>query len=94
MKRTKQERIAIKDLICNWTTIRLLASSACTQAYLNGIDVPGIFFFSTLLAKLVGSVGAVAGGLAVGKEGPFVHAGAHDHIPYQNLIIPHPKKKI
>lgn len=27
------------------------------------------------MAKLVGSVGAVAGGLAVGKEGPFVHAG-------------------
>jgi len=46
------------------------------QAYLNGIDVPGVFFFSTLVAKLVGSVGAVAGGLAIGKEGPFVHAGA------------------
>jgi chloride channel 7 len=30
----------------------------------------------TLLVKLAGSVGAVAGGLAVGKEGPFVHAGA------------------
>lgn len=47
-----------------------------TQAYLNGIDVPSIFFFKTLVVKLTGSVGAVAGGLAVGKEGPFVHAGA------------------
>lgn len=28
------------------------------------------------MVKLLGSVGAVAGGLAVGKEGPFVHAGA------------------
>mmetsp|Transcript_13825 Transcript_13825/g.37368 ORF Transcript_13825/g.37368 Transcript_13825/m.37368 type:complete len:858 (-) Transcript_13825:79-2652(-) len=46
------------------------------KAYLNGIDMPGIFFFSTLFAKLAGSVGAVAGGLAIGKEGPFVHAGA------------------
>lgn len=46
------------------------------QAYLNGIDVPGIFLLRTLLVKLAGSVGAVAGGLAVGKEGPFVHAGA------------------
>lgn len=45
------------------------------QAYLNGIDVPSIFFFKTLVVKLTGSVGAVAGGLAVGKEGPFVHAG-------------------
>lgn len=48
---------------------------ACLQAYLNGIDVPSIFFFKTLVVKLSGSVGAVAGGLAVGKEGPFVHAG-------------------
>lgn len=46
------------------------------QAYLNGVDVPRIFFLETLLAKLAGSVGAVAGGLAIGKEGPFVHAGA------------------
>jgi len=38
--------------------------------------VPSIFFFKTLCVKLSGSVGAVAGGLAVGKEGPFVHAGA------------------
>ncbi len=53
-----------------------LALTRATQAYLNGIDVPGIFFFSTLVAKLAGSVGAVAGGLAIGKEGPFVHAGA------------------
>ena len=50
---------------------------ACiSQAYLNGIDVPGIFLVNTLIAKMLGSVGAVAGGLAVGKEGPFVHAGA------------------
>lgn len=46
------------------------------KAYLNGINVPGIFLWQTLLVKLLGSVGAVAGGLAVGKEGPFVHAGA------------------
>lgn len=26
--------------------------------------------------RVLGSIGAVAGGLAVGKEGPFVHAGA------------------
>jgi chloride channel 7 len=48
----------------------------CPQAYLNGIDVPGIFLVSTLVAKMLGSIGAVAAGLAVGKEGPFVHAGA------------------
>jgi hypothetical protein len=47
-----------------------------TQAYLNGIDIPGIFLFKTLVGKILGSIGAVAGGLAIGKEGPFVHAGA------------------
>ncbi len=52
------------------------APCACLQAYLNGIDVPGIFLFKTLVGKIVGSIGAVAGGLAIGKEGPFVHAGA------------------
>ncbi|KAJ9530837.1 hypothetical protein QJQ45_028717 [Haematococcus lacustris] len=46
------------------------------KAYLNGIDIPGIFYLNTLVAKLVGTIGAVAGGLAVGKEGPLVHAGA------------------
>ncbi len=46
------------------------------QAYLNGVDVPYIFHFNTLVAKVLGAVGSVAGGLAIGKEGPFVHAGA------------------
>ncbi|KAG1653076.1 hypothetical protein FOA52_007509 [Chlamydomonas sp. UWO 241] len=46
------------------------------KAFLNGVDVPGIFFLNTLVAKIAGAIGSVAGGLAVGKEGPFVHAGA------------------
>ncbi len=46
------------------------------QAYLNGVDVPHIFHFNTLVAKVLGAIGSVAGGLAIGKEGPFVHAGA------------------
>ena len=46
------------------------------KAFLNGVDVPAIFHLRTLIAKLVGAVGSVAGGLAIGKEGPFVHAGA------------------
>ncbi len=46
------------------------------QAYLNGINVPGLFMVKTLVVKIIGSMGAVAGGLAIGKEGPFVHAGA------------------
>jgi chloride channel 7 len=46
------------------------------KAYLNGVDVPGMCLARTLAAKVAGSAGAVAGGLAVGKEGPFVHIGA------------------
>lgn len=46
------------------------------KSYLNGINVPGILSFKTLVAKVLGSIGSVAGGLAVGKEGPFVHTGA------------------
>jgi chloride channel 7 len=45
-------------------------------AYLNGVDVPAVFLFRTLIAKILGSLGSVGGGLAVGKEGPFVHIGA------------------
>jgi len=46
------------------------------KAYLNGVDVPGMCLARTLAAKVAGSAGVVAGGLAVGKEGPFVHIGA------------------
>eukprot|EP00803_Ostreobium_quekettii_P009051 evm.model.scf_1646.2 EVM.evm.TU.scf_1646.2 scf_1646:9021-11405(-) len=46
------------------------------KAFLNGVEVPEVLEPHTLVAKVVGSVGAVAGSLAVGKEGPFVHTGA------------------
>jgi chloride channel 7 len=45
-------------------------------AYLNGLDVLAVFLFRTLVAKVLGSLGSVGGGLAIGKEGPFVHIGA------------------
>lgn len=46
------------------------------KAYLNGVDAPNILAPKTLLVKVVGSIGAVAGGLEVGKEGPLVHTGS------------------
>ena len=49
---------------------------ADVKIYLNGIDAPGTLLMRTLVAKAIGSVCSVAGGLAVGKEGPFVHIGA------------------
>lgn len=46
------------------------------KAYLNGVDAPNILSPRTLVVKVLGSVGTVAGGLIVGKEGPLVHIGS------------------
>ncbi|CAI5459385.1 unnamed protein product [Closterium sp. Yama58-4] len=46
------------------------------RAYLNGVDMPHVLSPLTLLVKILGSMGAEAGGLALGKEGPLVHIGA------------------
>eukprot|EP00912_Choanoflagellata_sp_UC4_P001336 UC4_evm1s823 len=46
------------------------------KCYLNGIKMPHIVRIKTLLAKGVGVMCSVAGGLSVGKEGPMIHSGA------------------
>ncbi|KAF5736850.1 chloride channel protein CLC-d [Tripterygium wilfordii] len=46
------------------------------KGYLNGVDIHGILLFRTLIGKILGSIGSVGGGLALGKEGPLVHTGA------------------
>lgn len=67
---------------CAATVTALYAPAAAgsgigdVKAYLNGVDVPGLLQARTLAAKVVGSAASVAAGLAVGKEGPFVHIGA------------------
>ncbi|XP_031107532.1 chloride channel protein CLC-b-like isoform X2 [Ipomoea triloba] len=45
------------------------------KAYLNGIDTPNMFGATTLIVKIIGSIGAVSAGLDLGKEGPLVHIG-------------------
>ncbi len=42
------------------------------KAYLNGSSIPSLFYLKTLVAKLIGVIGAVAGSFMVGKEGPMV----------------------
>jgi H+/Cl- antiporter ClcA len=44
---------------------------------LNGVNIPGAISFKTLITKIFGTVLAVAGGLAIGKEGPLAHIGAN-----------------
>lgn len=46
------------------------------KCYLNGVKVPQVVRFKTYVTKLLGVVASVVGGLAVGKEGPFIHCGA------------------
>ncbi|CAN1153939.1 Chloride channel protein CLC-b [Linum perenne] len=46
------------------------------KAYLNGIDTPNMFGATVLIVKIFGSIGAVAAGLDLGKEGPLVHIGS------------------
>eukprot|EP00127_Corallochytrium_limacisporum_P001263 Clim_evm33s47 gene=Clim_evmTU33s47 len=46
------------------------------KSYLNGIKIPRVVRVKTLIAKCVGVVFTVAGGLMAGKEGPMIHSGA------------------
>ncbi|XP_027101934.2 chloride channel protein CLC-b [Coffea arabica] len=46
------------------------------KAYLNGVDTPNMYGATTLIVKIIGSIGAVAAGLDLGKEGPLVHIGS------------------
>jgi H+/Cl- antiporter ClcA len=46
------------------------------KCYLNGVKIPQLMRFKTLICKASGVVFSVLGGLAVGKEGPMIHSGA------------------
>lgn len=46
------------------------------KGYLNGTNLRGALTYKALVAKAVGVVFSVGGGLCVGKEGPLVHTGS------------------
>ena len=63
--------------ICVWISPRAAGSGIPeVKAYLNGSSIPALFYFKTLISKLVGVIGAVSGSFMIGKEGPMVHSGA------------------
>jgi H+/Cl- antiporter ClcA len=46
------------------------------KCILSGIEIDRFLNFRTLVAKVAGLIFAFAGGLSIGKEGPFVHISA------------------
>lgn len=46
------------------------------KCFLNGIDLPRILRFKTLVCKVIGVTFSVASGFPVGMEGPMVHIGS------------------
>ena len=46
------------------------------KCYLNGVKIPRVVRFLTLITKAIGVLFSVAGGLPVGKEGPMIHSGS------------------
>ena len=46
------------------------------KCYLNGVKVPEVVRIKTFLVKITGVITSIAGGLAVGKEGPMIHCGS------------------
>ena len=46
------------------------------KCFLNGLHIPRLVRFKTLVCKVVGLIFSVSSGLPIGKEGPMVHAGA------------------
>ena len=69
--------VFIAGLLCSYIS-PVAAGSGIPQikCFLNGVKVPKVIRLKTYLVKTVGIVLAVVGGLACGKEGPMVHAGA------------------
>ncbi|XP_017769929.1 PREDICTED: H(+)/Cl(-) exchange transporter 7 [Nicrophorus vespilloides] len=63
-------------LVAYWEPVAAGSGIPQVKCYLNGVKIPRVVRIKTLIAKAVGVVCSVVGGLAGGKEGPMIHVGA------------------
>ncbi len=60
-----------------WGTGAMGSGVAEVIGVINGVNYPDAINIKTLITKIFGVTLAVAGGLAIGKEGPLAHIGAN-----------------
>ena len=60
------------------------------KCFLNGLNVPRLVRFKTLVCKTIGIIFSVSSGLPIGKEGPMVHMGTvvASGISQVNILLP------
>ncbi|CAI5975514.1 unnamed protein product [Closterium sp. NIES-64] len=64
--------VLVSTCLCNGIAMEAVGSGIPeVKGYLNGVSTPAVLSAKTLIVKALGSIAAVAGGLAVGKEGPL-----------------------
>ena len=68
--------ILIASLVTYVAPMAVTSGLPPLKAFLNGVNVPGLLEFRTLVAKIIGTILVVSTGLPLGKEGPMVHTGA------------------
>ncbi|PIK48359.1 putative chloride transport protein 6 [Apostichopus japonicus] len=68
--------VLIASVLCAFEPIAAGSGIPEIKCYLNGVKVPHVVRLKTLIAKAVGVLFSVSGGLFVGKEGPMIHSGA------------------
>lgn len=74
---------ALFNAICSsiaWLSVYIAPEAAGSgipevKCFLNGLSI-NVFEWQTIVAKVLGIIFTVSGGLPAGKEGPMVHAGA------------------
>ncbi|XP_074605465.1 chloride channel protein 7 [Brevipalpus obovatus] len=63
-------------MVAYWAPVAAASGIPVIKCYLNGVKVPQVVRIQTFIAKTVGVIFSVVGGLASGKEGPMIHSGA------------------